>query len=321
MYHVVLGGAGFIGSNLSNLLMNSGEKILVVDNLSLGKVDFISANDDLCSVIIGDVNEKLTWSKIKECIKESEIFIWHLVANSDIKSGAESHFPDLHNTLNTTVKIIENLSEFVVKGVCFASSSAVYGDVNEFPSEKDLKDPISYYGVSKLASENFLKIKCSSMGIPLWIFRFANVVGAPATHGVIFDFCLKLTEDVRNLQVLGNGSQTKAYIHVGDLNNVMLDIVGSCPIGGIWNLGPMDTGISVAEIAELVCNHLAPSAQIAFGEANFGWPGDIPHIVLDSGKLRDEISVSLPGSRISVEKALHDICKQMHLEFVCDKQL
>lgn len=312
MHHLIIGGAGFIGSNLANLLAKSGENVQVVDNLSNGNQSFLEPLSQI-KLLVGDVNQKSTWKKIEENLRGKEVFIWHLAANSDIQKGATDTEFDFQNTLKTTLSVIENMDQFKVKGIVFASSSAVYGEVNQYPSESDSLDPVSFYGTSKLASENFLKIKCKISGTPLWIFRFANVVGTPSTHGVILDFCKKLNADMTILNVLGNGSQTKAYIHVDDLLNVISKVTIKFPQGGTWNLGPLDEGISVREIAELVCTCLSPTAKISYGESTKGWFGDISHIVLNSKRLAEDLDSDLPSSKNAVVKAISEICKQVEI--------
>lgn len=313
MHHLIIGGAGFIGSNLANLLAKSGENVQVVDNLSNGNQSFLEPLSQI-RLLVGDVNQKSTWKNMEENLRGKEVFIWHLAANSDIQKGAMDTEFDFQNTLKTTVSVIENMDQFKVKGIVFASSSAVYGEVNQYPSEKDSLDPVSFYGTSKLASENFLKIKCKISGTPLWIFRFANVVGTPSTHGVILDFCKKLNADMTILNVLGNGSQTKAYIHVDDLLNVISKVTSKFPQGGTWNLGPLDEGISVREIAELVCTCLSPTAKISYGESTKGWFGDISHIVLNSKRLAEDVDFDLPSSKNAIVKAISEICKQVEID-------
>lgn len=312
MHHLIIGGAGFIGSNLANLLANNGHIVQVLDNLSVGQQSFLESRSQI-RLVVGDVNQKSTWAEIEENLRGQEVFIWHLAANSDIQKGAKDTELDFQNTLTTTLSIIESLDHFEVKGIAFASSSAVYGETNQHPSEIDSLDPVSFYGASKLASEKFLKIKCKISETPLWIFRFANVVGIPSTHGVILDFCKKINEDLTKLNVLGNGHQTKAYIHVDDLLNVMSRVISECPQGGTWNLGPLDEGISVREIAELVCTYLSPEAKIYYEDNAAGWFGDISYIVINSRKLAKDFGIELPDSRNSVQRAISEICKQLEM--------
>jgi UDP-glucose 4-epimerase len=321
MHHLIIGGAGFIGSNLANQLIKSGEKVMVLDDLSVGEERFLKYREAGLVLHVGDVNLDTTWEVVRETLGSSEIFVWHLAANSDIQKGASSTRPDFQNTLTSTISILNHLVEFSVKGIVFASSSAVYGEMSQYPSELSGLNPISYYGASKLASENFLQINCNYRNTPLWIFRFANVVGTPATHGVVYDFCRKLNQEKIKLNVLGNGAQTKAYIHVNDLLSAISLTIRKRSQGGIWNLGPLDHGISVREIAESACQHLAPSAKIEYGDGNIGWPGDIAHIVLNSTKIAHDLDILIPSSKDAVERAIHEVCDQLDLEYQCDKQL
>ena len=116
-----------------------------------------------------------------------------------------------------------------VKSIHFASSSAIYGDFGETKIHEAIGPllPISNYGAMKLASEAQIAAAAESLLEQVNIFRFPNVVGIPATHGVIFDFVNKLINDPNQLHVLGNGTQQKAYLHAADLIDAMLLIANN----------------------------------------------------------------------------------------------
>ena len=310
MFNLILGGAGFIGSNLSNDLMAKNRNVVTVDDLSVGKKNYLNTNAQ-SELIVGSLLEVSTWESIKKIIGSEEVVVWHLAANSDIQQGSLSPNLDLEKTLGTTIALLSNLSELNVSGVVFASSSAVYGSSNFNPNEESIKDPISYYGATKLASENLLKLYCENNNIPLWIFRFANIVGTPATHGVIYDFCKKIMANNIKLEVLGDGSQQKAYLHIKDLLKVMDLLTVQNLNGGVWNLAPMDLGITVREIAEIVCRIANPNAQIKYGTTPNGWPGDIGQIVLNPSKLQNEVGIEVLSSTDAVGLAIKEIWEQL----------
>ena len=173
----------------------------------------------------------------------------------------------------------------------FASSSAIYGihkkPINELTSPLI---PISNYGAMKLASEAFICSFFESYLDDALIYRFPNVVGIPATHGVVFDFIKKLESDPNNLSVLGNGYQKKIYLHVSNLVSAMLflhDLHIQKPCLDFYNIGPSDDGIYVRDIAKLVVDNFSPSAQILFGSDNKGWVGDVPTYSFDVRKLKN----------------------------------
>jgi UDP-glucose 4-epimerase len=183
-------------------------------------------------------------------------------------------------------------------------------------SEEQVCHPESFYGVAKLSSEHVLRITLQRFQIPLWIFRFANIVGAPATHGVIYDLLLKIREDPDQLRVLGNGSQRKTYLHVQDLVKKMLELI-SFQREGIWNLGPGDDGILVSQIAGMISMHVAPNASISFGEQAYGWLGDVPVARMNCDKLLKDTAKMRFGSESAVHLAIHEIAQQLGMEFKC----
>ena len=129
----------------------------------------------------------------------------------------------------------------------------------------------------KLASEASLAAATEAFLDEAVIFRFPNVVGAPATHGVIFDFISRLHADPNVLEVRGDGTQRKPYLHVSELLDAML-LAAAAPLRGprIYNIGPADDGVDVRWIAERVVERVSPAARINFGSGPKGWTGDIP---------------------------------------------
>jgi UDP-glucose 4-epimerase len=318
--HVVFGGLGFIGINLVQLLIQDNKRCLVIDNRSISEELLSSHFTDLAKIelLALDMTLPESWETIREKCGSKKIFIWHLAANSDIAQGSQTSIPDVQDTFFTTVQLIESLKYFDCSGLVFASSSAVYGHVNSDIgfSEEQVCRPESFYGVAKLSSEHVLRISLQRLQVPLWIFRFANIVGAPATHGVIYDLLLKIRQDPSQLRVLGDGNQRKTYLHVQDLVEKMLELI-SFQKGGIWNLGPGDDGILVSRIVELISKHVAPNAKISFGEQAFGWLGDVPVARMNCDRLlRDTAKVQF-DSESAVHLAIHEIAQQLGMEFKC----
>ena len=137
-----------------------------------------------------------------------------MAANSDIPAGVLNPDIDLRDTFLTTFEILKAMKKFNIKVLNFASSSAIYGDFGNEIIHESIGPlfPISNYGAMKLASEAQISAACEGFLNRANIFRFPNVVGAPATHGVILDFINKLRLNKNELQVLGNGTQQKAYL-------------------------------------------------------------------------------------------------------------
>ncbi len=318
-HSLIIGGAGFIGSNLSKTLLQLGNKVTVVDNFSRGAIDYLKdiIDDKNFLVIDTDVaNEATCTSAFDQAMHIAPISeVWHLAANSDIPAGVQNPDIDLKDTFMTTFNILKSMKKFGIKIIHFASSSAIYGDFGEMPIHENIGPllPISNYGAMKLASEAQIAAAAESFLEQVSIFRFPNVVGIPATHGVIFDFVNKLKNDPKKLQVLGNGTQQKAYLHANDLIDAMLLIATHSKRNKIEviNIGPIDSGVTVRWIAQQVINRINPQANIIFGESNKGWVGDVPKFNYSTDKLRALGWKPQLGSEEAIIKAVDEIANQL----------
>jgi UDP-glucose 4-epimerase len=290
---LITGVAGFIGSNLAHKLIAKGQKVLGVDNLSRGKIDFIKAlsPNPAFKFLHGDINDKSAfYSFVKSCAQEEKITeVWHLAANSDIPNGVKDANIDLRDTFMTTFNVLEAMKEFGIKVIHFASSSAIYGDLNGKMLKEDIGPlcPISNYGAMKLASEAIICAASESHLEKVYIYRFPNVIGTPATHGVIVDLIRKLRMNPNELEVLGDGSQRKAYLHVDDLILAM-HFISERSEGkiNIFNIGAGDTGVFVRDLAQEVVRVVSPKAKIKFGTSNKGWVGDVPEFQYSIDRLK-----------------------------------
>jgi len=198
------------------------------------------------------------------------------------------------------------------KKLYFASSSAVYGEHQQRLHE-DLGPlfPISNYGAMKLSSEALISASLESFLDKVAILRFPNVVGTPATHGVILDFIRRLKSNPIQLDVLGDGTQQKTYLHVDDLVDAMLFINDNTDNGlNYYNIGAMDDGVYVWEIAEQTVKRVAPNALITYQDSDRGWVGDVPRFYYSVDKLK-KLGWRPSGSSLeAVVKAIDEIALQ-----------
>ena len=280
---LITGVAGFIGANLIQNFIDCGITVYGIDNLSRGKkcnIDkFLSSNKfHFFEIDITDFDS--LYNRIFPLHKDDAIDqVWHLAANSDIPAGVADMDVDYKDTFLSTFYVLKLIKDLKIKMLAFASSSAVYGDLGEKKISEDDGPllPISNYGAMKLASEALISSSTESFLEKSYIFRFPNVIGTPATHGVIFDFIQKLKVDSNNLSVLGDGTQQKPYLHVEELIDAMLFIVkNSKDKINYYNIGNIDDGVTVKYIAEMVVKHTSPNAIINYGTENRGWVGDVP---------------------------------------------
>ena len=289
---LITGVAGFVGSNLVKNFLDNGFTVYGIDNLCRGQKKNINEFlicEKFYFIEMDITNFDSFYNKVSRLNKKESIDqVWHLAANSDIPAGVANMEVDFQDTFLTTYYVLRLIKELKIEMLAFASSSAVYGDLGEKKISEDDGPlfPISNYGAMKLASEALISSSAESFLKKAYIFRFPNVIGVPATHGVISDFIQKLKLDSNNLSVLGNGTQQKTYLHVEELTDAMHFIVAnSSEKINYFNIGNIDDGVTVKFIAESVVKFCSPNAKISYGTENRGWVGDVPKFNYSIDKL------------------------------------
>ena len=279
---LVTGGAGFIGSHLCDALVAAGNSVVAVDNLSLGRESNLRQLEGSGDFQFqeGDV---LNQEWFEHLVDEGGFeCVFHMAANSDIARSHSDPRVDLDNTFLTTFHILEAMRKAGVSQLVFASTSAVYGEVQgEVREDYGPLKPISHYGAAKLASEGFISSYAENYGIQSWITRFPNVVGSRATHGAVYDFVRKLRRTPMRLEVLGDGTQEKPYLSVHDLVQAIVLVWErtAAPLN-IYNVGAT-TRSKVSDIARIVIEEGPEPAEIAYSGGDRGWIGDVPKFAYD----------------------------------------
>jgi UDP-glucose 4-epimerase len=315
---VIAGGAGFVGANLVRHLLPHRSGLVVIDNFARGARAWLAdlASHEKVHIIEADIADRAAVTAAFEQARALGPIdeVWHLAANSDIPAGVADPDVDFKDTFCTTFELLGAMRSFGVPLLHFASTSAIYGDLGETVLHEAIGPllPISNYGAMKLASEAQASAAAESFLERVNIFRFPNVVGVPATHGVILDFINKLKEDPSRLAVLGDGTQQKAYLHVSDLISAMMTIVerSSDTKVEVVNIGPVDEGVTVRWIAEQVVARVSPNAQIAYGIGNKGWVGDVPRFNYSTDRLRSYGWSPMLGSAEAIRRAVDEIAQQ-----------
>ena len=311
---LITGVAGFIGSNLARKFLAEQKAVIGIDNLCRGALSNI-ASLQMNPLFTFAQLDLADLSAYEQCIgsyvqNQAITEVWHLAANSDIPAGISDAAIDLRDTFMTTYNTLEIMKRHQIDVLAFASTSAVYGDLGERVLHEDIGPlfPISNYGAMKLACEALISASVESFLQRAYIYRFPNVIGTPATHGVILDFIAKLQKTPDTLEVLGNGSQKKGYLHVHDLIDAMLTIQARAnePIN-YFNIGAGDDGIYVRDIAQMVVQAVAPAATIQYGEGNKGWVGDVPRFQYSVDKLKQLGWVPKLNSEQAVRLAIEQI--------------
>lgn len=308
--YLVVGGAGFIGSHLVSRLSERGH-VTVLDDLSSGRRHYLDAavGSGRCELRVGSVfdGELLT-----SCMR-GKTAVFHLSANPEARRGLEQPRLDLEQGTLATHAVLEAMRRSAVQRLVLASSGTVYGAARSSCREGDLGAlPISLYGASKLASEALVSAHVECFGITAWIFRFGNVIGPRATHGAAFDFMTRLKADPQQLTVLGDGQQSKPYLHVTDAVDAMLyGFEHAADPLNVFNVAP-DGASTVRSIAELCVKRSPnPSANILYTGGQRGWRGDVPHSRLDSSALA-ALGYRLPrSSDEAVELGVHELAREI----------
>jgi UDP-glucose 4-epimerase len=290
--HLITGAAGFIGSHLADRLLAQGFRVVGVDNMVLGRRENLArASENLNfrfeEVDVNDAERSLTF--LRGQTKRGSIdTVWHLAANSDIQAGGRDPDVDLRLTFMTTYNVLKIMREIGATRLVFASSSAIYGEHDgPLREESGPLFPISNYGAMKLASEGIISAALEQSLQHAWIFRFPNVVGGRATHGAIYDFIKKLRNNPAELEVLGDGTQQKPYLHVSELIDAMLwAFERSTNRLNFFNIAPASGSSTVRFIAEAVVRAAAPEAKIRYTGGSRGWVGDVPRFSYSIEKIQ-----------------------------------
>jgi len=285
---LITGGAGFIGSTLADRLCSEGIEVVIYDNLSRGRREFIA--DALAhpgvQLVVGDV---LDGDRLRSALDGCDT-VFHFAANADVRHGFDQPTIDLEqNTIATSV-VLEAMRAAGVERVAFSSTGSVYGEPQLFPTPETCPFPVqtSLYGASKLAGEGLIQAYAHGYGFTGVIFRFVSILGERYTHGHVFDFLRSLRADPTRLRVLGDGRQEKSYLYVGDCVAAMtLAIDRELEQGAVhvYNLGADETIVVDQSIATITA-HLGVAPELEYGGGTRGWLGDSPLIHLDCARIR-----------------------------------
>jgi UDP-glucose 4-epimerase len=261
--------------------------VCVVDDLSLGRAENLAADGSLGRVELVTLDVCAPeFVAVLDRFHPDRIF--HLAANSDISRGTSEPRTDLERSFLTTYHVLDAMRRTGARELVFASTSAIYGEEpGDLGEAHGPLQPISLYGAAKLSSEAYVHAYAHLYGVRGWIFRFPNVVGPNLTHGAVFDFVRRMARDKTRLVVLGDGTQTKPYLHVDDLLDAIFLAIARTPSPvETYNVAGEGT-TSVREIAEMVRAALElPHARLEYGEGSRGWPGDVPRFSYDTAKIR-----------------------------------
>src|ERR1700722_9805021 len=287
----IAGGAGFIGSHFTDRLLcdKSIETVTLYDNFSSGREWHYAHHeqDRRLRVICGDVKDLAALERNMD----GHHTVIHLASNPDIARAAVEPDIDFREGTFLTQQIVEAMRRTRTPNLLYASGSGVYGDLKDHEAQEDFGPlvPVSTYGASKLAGEALIASYCAMFDLRACAFRFGNVVGARQTHGVGFDFIRRLRAQPDRLRILGDGQQSKSYIHVDDvIDAVLLAHRASSKNFEVYNVATGDY-ITVTEIAEPaieIAGLAAGQVQLEYTGGDRGWKGDVPVVRLNIDRIR-----------------------------------
>lgn len=291
---LITGGAGFIGSHVSDLLLEKGYNVIVVDNLSSGRDNNLNKSAKFYNL---DINSP----DLEKVFNENKIdYVFHFAAQANVSFSTK--FPTIDATENIlgSINILQLAKKYGVKKFVPASTAAVYGVPKQLPVDENHETVcLSFYGLSKLTMEKYIQL----FGIDYIIFRFANVYGSrQSAHGeagvvAIFADKMKNNEDIT---IHGDGEQTRDFVYVADIAKACLAAIESDVTNEIINVST-NKAISINKLYEIMAKNYGYTKSAIHSEERIG---DIKHSILDNKKCIKLLNVT---PKTSVEVGLANL--------------
>ena len=312
---VITGGAGFIGSYIAKKLVENGTDTKVIDNLVTGKKENLSKcfDQDNFSFLEYDLGNL---DGIEDHLSDADI-LFHFAADPEVRTGYSKPEDSFEQNIVNTFNLLQKIKQSKIKKIVFASSSSVYGDAKIIPTNEEYGPlcPISHYGASKLACEAMVSSFCHNYNIEGVILRPANVIGLRGRHGLIWDLVHKLKINQDELELLGDGKQTKSFIHISDaINGIFSSLNNLQDKVEVFNLGSEDS-VEIMDVAKIVCKNMGLNEikiNLTGGvDDGRGWKGDIRIAHLDITKLKNSGWIPKLSSINAADITSHEIIKEV----------
>tara|TARA_B100000809_G_scaffold123141_1_gene121147 strand:- start:1703 stop:2680 length:978 start_codon:yes stop_codon:yes gene_type:complete len=312
---VITGGAGFIGSYIAEKLVENGTDTKVIDNLVTGKKENLSKcfDQDNFSFLEYDLGNL---DGIEDHLGDADI-LFHFAADPEVRTGYSKPEDSFEQNIVNTFNLLQKIKQSKIKKIVFASSSSVYGDAKIIPTNEEYGplSPISHYGASKLACEAMVSSFCHNYNIEGVILRPANVIGLRGRHGLIWDLVHKLKINQDELELLGDGKQTKSFIHISDaIDGIFFSLNNLQDKVEVFNLGSEDS-IEIMDVAKIVCKNMGLNEikiNLTGGvDDGRGWKGDIRIAHLDITKLKNSGWIPKLSSINAADITSHEIIKEV----------
>lgn len=305
---LITGGLGFIGSYFAEKLSEENNIIILDNYTGFSKTaELMFTNRSFKNIKV--INCDVAHDNIDIFFKNID-YVYHFAANSKISEGVNNPDIDFNVTAKGTHNVLSAMMNNNVKNIIFPSGSGVYGDQHDTILEEDFGPllPVSFYGASKLCAEAYISSFVGMKDMKAFIFRFANVVGKRQTHGVAYDFYYKLKNNPKELEILGDGHQSKSYIDVEDIYEAIQHVVTYQKSSlDVYNIAT-DDYISVREIARIVILEMGlKDVSLSFGESAAGWLGDVPIVRFSTNKIKNLGWTAKYNSQEATSRAIKEI--------------
>jgi len=297
---MVTGGAGFIGSHLVDSVIELGSSVTVIDNLSFGKRENVNRGARFIKL---DIRNYEALKNVILDVKPEVVF--HLAACATTKETSMGWLdPVLDYTVNA-IGTLHMLRAFVGTGIVpnfvYVSSAAVYGEPEYVPiDEKHPANPISPYGVSKLAGEKYSLAYQKEYDVPVTILRLFNSYGPRQPRYVMFDLLKKLNPKPNELEVIGTGEQMRDFCYISDAINAFILAIEKDVVGEVFNIGS-GVAVRIRELVEEILAMLSLSGKVNVRYTGKSWKGDISKLIPDISKIKGELGFE---SRVPLKDGL-----------------
>jgi UDP-glucose 4-epimerase len=281
MRAIVTGGAGFIGSHISDALLARGDEVHIVDDLSSGSRENVADGVALHELDIRDESLGELAARLRPGV------VFHLAAQADVGTSVDQPAFDADVNVVGTIRVLEAARSVSARVVFASTGGAIYGECERPAREEDERRPLSPYGTSKLAGEEYLATWNRLYGTSHVACRLANVYGPrqrPSLEGGVVAIFLDRLRGGRETEIFGDGNQTRDFVYVGDVVEALLAAT-SAPATGVFNVGT-GTETSILELHRLSAESAGAEGQPQFAPER---PGDLRHSVLDPSRAGREL--------------------------------
>jgi UDP-glucose 4-epimerase len=296
---LVTGGAGFIGSNLTRTLLEYGAEVTVLDDFSTGRLEQLPVHPHL-EVVEADL---CRYEHLDEITSRMD-YVFHLAAQVGNIKSIETPVRDAETNVVATVRLLDACRGSRIKRLVYSSSSAIFGEADRLPIDEDhAVRPASFYAVSKLTGERYVRLAAELLSIPTVSLRYFNVYGLPMEDneytGVISIFLRRLEHD-QPLVIYGDGAQVRDFIYVDDVIQANLRAALKGRPGGVYNIGT-GSGTTIRELATILMEVTSRSTPIEHADVR---PGEVQRSTADISRARLELDFA---PRYSVREGLTNL--------------